>query len=956
MSGMNRRDFIKNTATGLGGLLVLDTLEACRPSEPGVTSTAPFSFADDVHSGFPLEFTERTVPTTCWIGKQDCGMLARVVSQEVNGQTIERIVKLEGNPRHPRNNGKLCPKGVAQLQAIYDYNRLKWPLRRINAKGEPGRFVRISWAEALDEVKAELDDAKANKKPFMWQKGRSKAKGFYDDGFQKALASWGGDDMVVSKFGHGAYCSDSGYRAAEYTLGYHGVISPDFSQTKYLLSWGWGMTTSGGNKFCWLTWPQKFLEARNREENPLQKVVVFDPNRRQTGPHGQEWLPNRPGSDLAFFLGIAHYLVTQTASGFEDGLIDKTYLLNHTNGPFLVFGDKLSDGVTDDPHKGKIVLANASKVIYDPTDATHHIDADLEKARLPEFKQWVWDTTTASAVQLDATGATPTLFGTTYTWTDSAAAVHTVKPGFQLYKEHLTINHTEPIEQTEHTYTPAWADGICDLPPMTTARIARELFENATIGATIKLKDGDGNEIELPHRPVSMMAYHVSQQELGFPAIRAGINVFQLLGAIDVPGGIQVDFGPSGLYKNWAALDSISVDTDDDYKFDLGKTKYFPISSGCPSFFHRTQLDPERYKVDESTIPKKVMLHMVDPARSFTDSPVIRKAYSQFEHVTAIQPWMSETADLFADLILPAATIEKYEGPMSGKTADEKADALRLPPVAPLWESKGEIDIYLDIAEKVGFLDTFIGKINTALALAETEHEVSTGSKPTPRAIFDNWAKYKGKSGIDYFEENGVTDTSVKGADSKYSSAAAYHGARHRLYGERLVEYGAAMTGAGITAGAFPHVADYSAFPTWRAPTMWGSAGTHPLHLLSHKQVEFKQSRASFVPILAELSPRQGLIMNAARATEMELADGDEVIVESHNAMTQETRRVKTRLVLRQTIRPDTVSMSHHYGINVTPTNRGQGPSPNELYFAGEGYIQCTQDASFHVMVRVYKA
>ena len=92
---------------------------------------------------------------------------------------------------------------------------------------------------------------------------------------------------------------------------------------------------------------------------------------------------------------------------------------------------------------------------------------------------------------------------------------------------------------------------------------------------------------------------------------------------------------------------------------------------------------------------------------------------------------MSVTADLFADLILPAATIEKFEGPISCSTADEKANALRLPPVAPLWESKGEIDIYLDIAQKVGFLSTYLEKINKETKLKDTEYALD----PTgPRA------------------------------------------------------------------------------------------------------------------------------------------------------------------------------------------------------------------------------
>ena len=64
--------------------------------------------------------------------------------------------------------------------------------------------------------------------------------------------------------GHGAYCSDAGYRACEYTMGPHGVMHPDFRYTKYLLAWGWNITSAGGNKFCWLTWPQQLIQAREK--------------------------------------------------------------------------------------------------------------------------------------------------------------------------------------------------------------------------------------------------------------------------------------------------------------------------------------------------------------------------------------------------------------------------------------------------------------------------------------------------------------------------------------------------------------------------------------------------------------------------------------------------------------------------------------------------------------------
>ena len=927
MGDFDRRGFLKIAGAGLGSLLVMETLGCSDDTEPLVQdgSTADgsspdmgvdkgpgtdgplgegllkdgalpdgFVTPDDMFKSWPTAFTTATIPTTCWIGKQDCGMLATVLTQTVKGKKVSRIAALNGNPDHPRNNGALCPKGQAQLQAIYDFNRIKWPLQRTNAKGVPGTFKKISWATALALLDAKLQDAKSKKKVLLWQKGRSKAKSFYDTAFVNALKA---ASISTAKMGHGTYCSDSGYRAAEYTLGYHGVISPDIAHTQYILAWGWGMTTSGGNKFCWLTWPQKWIKARARKTNPLKKMVCLDPNRRGTGPHADEWYANRPGSDVAFFLGLANHLVNNTASGFSNGLIDETYLVKHTNAPFLVGDD------------GKILVVSG--------------------------KEQVWDKTSSSAQAFDASGVVPVLLPGAKT-----VSGKTYNTGYERYKEHLK------------TYTPSWADTQCGLPAGTVKKIAGELFSAAKIGSFITI---DGQK--LPYRPVSMMAYHVSQQETGFQAIRAGIMVYQLLGAIDVPGGIQIDFGTKELYKNWSKLNAITPKTSG-LDFTLAGSKFFPINSQCPSFFHKVQLNPAKYDVDTSTIPKLAIVHMAEPVVSFTDSKVVQAGYKALEHVTVISPWLSETADYYADLILPAATLEKYEGPISCSTPDESATALRVPPVDPLWESKGEIDIYLDIAEKSGFLAGYIGEINKALKLST--YALPTSSKPTSKQIFDAWAKEQGLTGgIKFFETysatgtKGITPVSTRTAAKKYSGAQNYHGARHRFYGESLLTYQNAMKTAGVGSVYYQ---DYTAFPTWRQPTMWGSTKKgYSLHLLSHKKVEYKQSRASFIPVLAEVAPKQEMLMNPTTASTLGLVEGQAVWVESHHALTDETRKIKTTVTLFDGIRPDTVSLSHHYGLSGHPSAKGQGASPNNLFFGDEGYVQCTNDASFQVMVKVTK-
>ena len=56
--------------------------------------------------------------------------------------------KLEGNPKHPISQGKLCVRGQAAIQVTYHPDRIRQPLRRTGARGS-GPFQEISWDEAI---------------------------------------------------------------------------------------------------------------------------------------------------------------------------------------------------------------------------------------------------------------------------------------------------------------------------------------------------------------------------------------------------------------------------------------------------------------------------------------------------------------------------------------------------------------------------------------------------------------------------------------------------------------------------------------------------------------------------------------------------------------------------------------------------------------------------------------
>ncbi len=850
---ITRRTFLKGSAAAGSGLALSQFLSGA--PETLVAKEASSTIVEDF------------VPTTCWIGKQDCGILAR----RING----RVVKLEGNPLHPRNVGTLCPKGQAQIQAMYDPNRVKAPLLRTNEKGVPGKWRQVSWDEALTLVGEKIKEVrKRDKRLFVWQKGRSKAKNFYDKAFVKASGA--------TKLHHGAYCSDAGYRAAEYMIGLHGVMHPDFRHCRYLLSWGWNITNAGGNKTCWLTWPQQLTAAKERGI----KVVAIDPRLRGAGPFADEWIPIRPQTDMALALALCRELIQQ-------GTIDREYLARHTNAPFLVKED------------GFFLRAAG--------------------------KEQVWDPASKSAKPHDAKGVDPALEG------EFTVGGVKVKTAFQVFKEHVNKSTAE------------WAAGICDIPADTIRRVARELGENAMIGSTVVV---DG--VRVPYRPVAAAAYHMTQTELGFETIRAMIMVFMLLGAFGAVGGPRVDWAWK-THKNYKKLDEIKI-KDPPYNIYLKDSKFYPINSNLSGIVAKVMQNPEKYGVDYT--PEVLIIHMANPLLSFASQADFIESYKKFKFVAVIDPWLSETADYFADVILPAATMEKYEGPLNATDQYTDAVALRIPPMKPLYQSRGDIDIYLDLTEKAGILygkGGYLDQVNKALKLKDP-YKLDLNTKPAVRDIFDRWAKGEGiEGGVAYFEKHGVMVKGPVPAKKYYGYALdpPFAGIRHRLYGESLLRYREEMKAKGAEQIYWQ---DYRPLPTWRAPVMDSSPKEYDLTLISIKLIEFKQSRSTFIPLLVELAPEQRLEINPRMAKARGIKDRDMVWVESHNAVTGETRKVRVRARLSEGIRPDTVAMPHHYGMWTHPSTKGQGPTANILFFTGEGYVSNSADQSFQVKVRVFKA
>src|SRR5579863_8901904 len=148
---MERRDFIKISALSS----VLATLEGCRSAEKQLIRFVP---EEELVPGIAT-----WKPSVCTLCSAGCGLLVRVMQGEAEvvrkGQLgiikMGLAKKLEGNPIHPVNRGKLCARGQAGLQVVYHPDRLRGPLKRTGERGS-GAFQELSWDDAMKELTAQL--------------------------------------------------------------------------------------------------------------------------------------------------------------------------------------------------------------------------------------------------------------------------------------------------------------------------------------------------------------------------------------------------------------------------------------------------------------------------------------------------------------------------------------------------------------------------------------------------------------------------------------------------------------------------------------------------------------------------------------------------------------------------------------------------------------------------------
>src|SRR5574341_452968 len=238
--------------------------------------------------------------STCRQCPAGCGIIARIM----NG----RAVKLEGNPEHPLNKGKLCARGQAGLQVLYNPDRLAGPAQQ--AERGSREFQRLNWTEALNILHARIGAAGSG--VAVW--GGSTMSGHLYDLFRRFSAAIGAPQPVV----YDLYTSFHGYRllkdVSQRLFGQAALPVYDLGQADVIFSFG------GNFLGTWLSSTRYGIEYGRFRSQPLGKrgyLVHFEPRMSTTGAVADRWVPLRPGTEALVAQAIVH-LIAEQALGPAD--------------------------------------------------------------------------------------------------------------------------------------------------------------------------------------------------------------------------------------------------------------------------------------------------------------------------------------------------------------------------------------------------------------------------------------------------------------------------------------------------------------------------------------------------------------------------------------------------------------------------------------------------------------
>lgn len=902
---LNRRDFLKvSPALAALGVTVVKTTKSVLAKKMSAIQAK----------------SDGWYPGLCKFCMQgDCYMRVHVIDGIV--------VQVEGDKRAPNNQGTLCPKGNAAIMNMYNPYRVKAPLKRTNPiKGldqDPG-FVEITYEEAIQTIVEKLKKVKAEDPRKLALVSGFGQVGAYFAALLPFMAAFGSPNDVPSR---GSACAV--HFATSLTQGQFPIATVDSDRCEYVLSFG---RDFGPNHSTASTGIRGFTNMLERGA----KVISIEPRCSPMASKCTEWVPIRPGTDLAFMLGMLHTVL------IEDGIFDVWFVKNRTNAPYL-------------------------------------IGPDGDYVRDPESKKpLIWDEVENKSRTFDEIPPSNSALDGVYEVGDVKAA-----PAFTFIKE------------MAKKYTPEWAEEKCTIPASTIRRIAREFIQHARIGSTV-LIDG----FTFPFSPVSIAYQRGAYQHTitgVFGDIVTKI-LLELAGALEVPGGTTGNWTPSPATifpDEDGVLAQKSESAGEPWHWppvSADSRSFYPMAHTKITQLAKAILDPKAYH-----LPYEIEVLFTcggNPIHAGFDRKLFEDAYAKVPFSFSVSLILDEPA-MMADIVLPEDSFMERDlmepGPLSimqpHKITEDVTRNIRMFPwrdvsaIKKVYNTKNIADMLNDLAEGLGILTGEGGLTHwMGVGVGGVSTEVDVSRRYSGREFADTFLKFH--YGPDQSVES-ITDQTGPVFSYPYGDGGVHkenfnylywpeNSTRHPMYMRQMLIKGQELKQNIEAAGlkgvpgwendmeffwkAYVPVVDWVPGPELEAPPeydLWAINWKTPGY-------PFYTGDTSGNPWLYDVirthDPYEFSIwLNTATAHARGMKDGDTIIVESRYGKTS------GQLKVTELIHPETVGIPAQHGAGSSMVNpiTLEGPNFNVLCSAHEqtrSVDPITAGIDAGPAVKVYKA
>ncbi len=287
MPKISRRDLLQFIGAGgvgvAGGVLYGESVQ--RDVELLIPQVVP---PEDYSPGVASWYN--TVCNQCSAG---CGVSVRIREGKAK--------KIEGNPVHPVSQGRLCARGQAGLNVLYNPDRIRSPLQNATPR-DSASFTEISWDEALTTIGSRIGRLKIEGNAGRVRLLTGATRGHLDELFVQFMGLLGSDHYQQYDF-----TFPGAIRAAnQISFGVDQLPYYDIKNADYLLSFGADYLGT------WLSpvhYSLAYGHLRQGRDGQRGTTVQIEPRMSLSGAAADEWIAARPGTEGLIALALAHELV-----------------------------------------------------------------------------------------------------------------------------------------------------------------------------------------------------------------------------------------------------------------------------------------------------------------------------------------------------------------------------------------------------------------------------------------------------------------------------------------------------------------------------------------------------------------------------------------------------------------------------------------------------------------------